>query len=292
MEHHQLLNFLAVCEEMSFSGAAKRRFLTQQALSSSIKSLENELDVPLFYRKGRSLELSEYGRALREDITSYMNHHDVVVERIHRIKDSSKEIVTVSIRTGLAQHLPENFFINFMNGHPESHLRLHSFGVNECQKIMLEHNIHTGFVTEPVDHTIFDSFELTRNKVALAAGKQHPLAKRESVKLSELKDESVAIYDDGVSPQNRLLNLCLQNGIVPDFYFAGFEHGLFKEFCSANKIVAFADKAMARSLGLVSITIEDADLEWHVNFLVRKNIQLNNAEKAFVEYTKSILKIG
>jgi DNA-binding transcriptional LysR family regulator len=50
MEHRQLRNFLTICEEKSISKAAERLFISQQGLSKSIKQLEQELQVPLFFR--------------------------------------------------------------------------------------------------------------------------------------------------------------------------------------------------------------------------------------------------
>jgi DNA-binding transcriptional LysR family regulator len=68
MDHRQLLNFLSVCEEKSFSKAAKRCFITHQGLSKSIKLLENEFNVPLFVRTGSGIETTEFGKALQDAI--------------------------------------------------------------------------------------------------------------------------------------------------------------------------------------------------------------------------------
>jgi DNA-binding transcriptional LysR family regulator len=67
MELRQLEHFVAVAEEGHFSRAAIRCHLSESALSTSIRSLERELDSPLFIRATRKVELTDTGRVLLEE---------------------------------------------------------------------------------------------------------------------------------------------------------------------------------------------------------------------------------
>jgi len=60
----RLRYFVLVAEERSFSRAARRASISQQALSNQVKSLEREIDCVLFFRTTRQVELSPAGRAL------------------------------------------------------------------------------------------------------------------------------------------------------------------------------------------------------------------------------------
>lgn len=64
MDTSTLSAFLAVAEHGSFSQAAARLFLTQPAVSKRVAALEEELGLPLFERLGRTVLLTEAGRAL------------------------------------------------------------------------------------------------------------------------------------------------------------------------------------------------------------------------------------
>jgi LysR family cyn operon transcriptional activator len=256
-----------------------------------MKLLEDELEVPLFNRKAQGIELTEFGAALREAAASYMNHHDQIIDSIRRVKDSSRLIVSFGQRGGSYDFLPDNFFINFMESFSEAVLKIYSFGGGNCQKGMLEHNIHIGLIGEPVDSTVFDSYVCHTSSVYLIAGKNHPLAGRSSVKLGELKNEAIIVYNDETYPQNILVGLCARHGITPSFYLEGFETGLFHELCSSGKVLAFWEGSMDFFPGLVKIEIENVKLEWSAHLVVQKNVYLNDAEKSFIEYAKSRLKI-
>ena len=59
----KIRNFLLLSEELNFSRAAQRLYVSQQALSAQILSLENDLGFPLFVRTTKSVQLTEAGRA-------------------------------------------------------------------------------------------------------------------------------------------------------------------------------------------------------------------------------------
>jgi hypothetical protein len=65
MEIRQIKYFLAVCEERSFTRAARRCRVAQPSLTESIQKLESELGHALFHRGHRNTEISEFGLSLR-----------------------------------------------------------------------------------------------------------------------------------------------------------------------------------------------------------------------------------
>jgi DNA-binding transcriptional LysR family regulator len=64
MEMHQIRYFLALCEELNFTRAARRCGVTQPSLTNAIRALETELNGPVFHRKPR-IELTQLGRTIR-----------------------------------------------------------------------------------------------------------------------------------------------------------------------------------------------------------------------------------
>ena len=76
MEMHQIRYFLALCEELNFTRAARRCGVTQPSLTNAIRALERELGTAVFHRRPR-IELTELGRAIRpylQEIAQQTHH--------------------------------------------------------------------------------------------------------------------------------------------------------------------------------------------------------------------------
>ena len=72
MNLHQLQYFDCLSQTLHYQRAAEQLGISQPALSRSISTLEAELGVPLFERRGRGVELSRYGAAFASHISLAM----------------------------------------------------------------------------------------------------------------------------------------------------------------------------------------------------------------------------
>src|SRR5258708_32531811 len=90
-----LKGFDAAARHLSFTRAAEELFLTQSALSRQIKTLEDEIGVPLFERGHRELKLTPAGETLRRTVHGVLAEVAQVVANvrsrggIHRVTGST-----------------------------------------------------------------------------------------------------------------------------------------------------------------------------------------------------------
>jgi DNA-binding transcriptional LysR family regulator len=282
MEYHQILNFLRVCEEKNFTKASRRRFITQQGISKSIRDLENELEVPLFFRTRQGIVLTEFGSALEKAAQSYINQYDYILDTIKQLKEKSRAFISIGIVNGLNDVLPLNFFKTFLDAHGDISLNLMSFTDDECQDAIAEHKLQVGLSPAPVDSSRFESRFNKKSKIGLIAGKKHRLSGCPSIRMRELKDEEVII----LNYNKYLIDMCAMNGIRSIIHLKASEISLIYELCSTNRIVAFWANSIYRFPGLAHIEVEDIEVYREYHLIVNRHVYISDAAEQFVAYAE------
>lgn len=190
----QLKHFIELAANGSFSKSAERLFLTQPALSRSIKSLEDELGQALFDRVGRKNELTPFGHHI-------LGQARELIDAANNLKQSSKHLLTGrhgQLKLGLGSG-PGALWMT----------PLLTYVANECPGARLE--IARGATTLLVqqlrerllDALILDIRSLSPStdlKVEplcelpgnFMCNKKHPLAKRKQVTFDQLLDYPIA----------------------------------------------------------------------------------------------------
>ena len=97
MELRHLRYFMAVAEEGHVTRAAERLDMQQPPLSQQIKALERELNVQLFRRKARGVELTDAGRALFDDVRAILARLDHAVETTRRTARGEQGRICVGV---------------------------------------------------------------------------------------------------------------------------------------------------------------------------------------------------
>lgn len=94
--YNDLVAFLAVAREGSFTKAAARLGVTQSALSHGIRGLESRLDIRLFHRTTRSVSLTEAGERLRARVAPQFEQIDLALDALGELRDSPSGTVRIT----------------------------------------------------------------------------------------------------------------------------------------------------------------------------------------------------
>src|SRR3954462_892992 len=104
MELRHLRYFIAVAEEGHITRAAERLDMQKPPLSQQIKAMERELDVQLFRRKARGVELTDAGRALLDDARTILSHLDRAFDRTRRTARGEQGRMSVGVTPTCMYH--------------------------------------------------------------------------------------------------------------------------------------------------------------------------------------------
>lgn len=114
--------FESAARHLNFTKAADELFVTQAAVSHQIKLLEDFLNVQLFHRRNRLLELTELGLQYFDEIRPLLEHIAVATDRI-RLKNS-REILTISVPQTFGMHWLVPRLNDFHQQFPEIEVRI------------------------------------------------------------------------------------------------------------------------------------------------------------------------
>ena len=189
MTLQQLRTFLAVCDEMSITGAASRLFITQSAVSQQIKALEEEFEIKLFDKRGRRICITSDGKVFFEIAKKIIEKADSIADKLKATKSLEVGSLNLASTHHLAQYLLMKPLIEFHKRHPKIDLTLQSLDAHEIRSAVEAKAVDIGFV--PDGTSILSPFlNITRiyeDRMALIVWPEHPWRKKDKINPSQLE---------------------------------------------------------------------------------------------------------
>jgi DNA-binding transcriptional LysR family regulator len=199
MELRHLRYFIAVAEEGHITRAAERLGMQQPPLSRQINAMERELDVQLFRRKARGVELTDAGRTLLEDARATLASLDRSLERARRTARGEQG----QVRLGIPPTAPFHPFVprsirSFRNAFPLVSLTTEEFLSNELIERLRNEQVDVAFIrTSPVDREGLVITPVLEEPMVVALPRGHALAQEDGgavVSLKRLASETFILY--------------------------------------------------------------------------------------------------
>jgi DNA-binding transcriptional LysR family regulator len=184
---------VAVAEERHFTRAAKRLRVAQSTISTSVRALEREFDVPLFVRTSRRVELSDAGAALLPEARRTLAAADAARAGVGAV--AGLLAGKVSIGTGKALHVDiADALQRFCSEHPGVDVQLHQAGTIELLDAISDGRLDfapLGIVDPLPEHTreTVQVIEVHDEPLVFACSRSHALAERTTVHLGDVAGE-------------------------------------------------------------------------------------------------------
>ena len=207
VELRQLRYFLAVAEERNFTRAAERLHLAQQALSASIRRLEEQLGVTLFLRTTRRVDLTSAGEVLVEGARAVVAATSDALERVHQVAEGRGGRITVGFSTA-AGGVPivRQILRSFSANAPAVDVRTEEHDFADPSAGLADGTVQVAFIFGPLPVRGLSSMTLLEENPILAVQPEHPIASRDRVAAVELA-------------QLPWLRVPAPRGPWPDFWF-------------------------------------------------------------------------
>ncbi len=151
MDLRHLRHFVAVAEEGHITRAAARLGMQQPPLSQSIRALEDELELQLFRRKPRGVELTEAGRGLLDDAQAILAHVERALARATRTARGEQGRIVVGFTSSAPFHpFVQRVIRLFRERHPLVSLVLEESGTGDLVDALRTERLDAAFIRSPV----------------------------------------------------------------------------------------------------------------------------------------------
>lgn len=144
-----LRTFLLVADTGTFRRAATARSVTVSAISQQIKTLETQLDLHLFERVGRRVQLTSHGRELARSLRPAFSHIDDALGSLESTFQAVEGLVHVGMPRAFGRHWMRHRVAQLLETHPGLGLRLTVGVPSVIERRLLDGQLDLGILVRP-----------------------------------------------------------------------------------------------------------------------------------------------
>lgn len=277
----QLQYVLAIAEQKNFTKAAEKCFVTQPTLSTQIQKLEDELDVLIFNRNKKPIELTEVGKKIVAQARNIVSE----AERIQDIVDQQKGFIGGEFKLGIIPTIMPTllpmFLNNFINKYPKVKLKIEELTTEEIIERLNEGHLDAAIVATPLALESIKEKVLYYEPFVAYIPQNHKMHQKEKIKASDLDIQDVLLLEDGHCFREGVINLC-----------KSFKKNIENKFQIESGSIETLIKLSNEGLGMTLLPfLHTLDIQEKLSVNLRHFEEPTPAREVSIIYHKSELKM-
>ena len=232
MELQKLRQFYTVAKYQHITKAAAELYIAQPSLTQAIDSLENELGVRLFVKRGRNIVLTEYGEYLKRRLDTLLPEIEALPEEIRNMKSGVSKRIRLNILA--ASTFVLNAIVAYRKTHPDAVFDFEQSAEKQNCDIVITTNVGRKKATAN-----YIRRSVLEEKIYLAVPKDSAYGKLDSVALSEVKDEEFVMLSGSRLFGVICNQLCSAAGFSPKVMFESDSPSAVQNIISTGAGIAF-----------------------------------------------------
>ena len=172
----------------TLSAVADKLYTSQPAVSRAFKKLEDEIGTPLFERKKNRIELNEKGRTVAEYAKRIMDLQSEMMEKVSPQGAGTRTFSIASVAILPAMRMVQELQEKYPGAQVTYEIIDNEAGV---LKALNEGTADIGITLKAPRAKKYRAEKYMQERLSIALPKKHPLAKRKSIRLRELKGETI-----------------------------------------------------------------------------------------------------
>ena len=291
MQIGQLRAFLAVAELRHFTRAARELGIAQPSVSAHVRRLESELGNELFDRRRGDLRLTVAGEALLPFARRILADVDAAASELSQVGGLARGRLAVGATPSLAATLVPPVLARFHSAYPGIELALREAGSMDLVAALEEGALDIALVILPVRHEVLETQALLREELVVAVARTHPLAKRRTIAMSDLRDVPLVMFRQGYDLRSATEAACRAAGFAPTFAVEGGEMDGVLRLTAAGLGAAIVPSLVVEPRGpLRAVRIARSSLTRTIGIAHRRDRRLSAAGQELIETFRSLVR--
>lgn len=205
--------FKEVAEAGNITAAAQTLFISQSAVSQSIKQLEAELQTRLFARNSRGVTLTADGRMLYEYVRSAMGLLETGEEKLSQSRDLQMGHLTIGASDTVTSQFLLPYLDRFHRQYPAIHIQIISGRSHKVLGLLQSGKVDIAFASTPQEGASLETFPCLATHSIFVAGAEYPCDFDHVYTLEEIAQFPLILLERKASSRLYLEKYFLQNGL-------------------------------------------------------------------------------
>lgn len=205
--------FKEVAEAGNITAAAQSLYISQSAVSQSIKQLEGELQTRLFARNSRGVTLTGEGKMLYEYVRSAMGLLETGEEKLAQTRQLQMGQLTIGASDTVTSQFLLPYLEQFHRRYPAIHMQIVSGRSHKVLGLLQSGKVDIAFASTPTDAASLTTFPCFSTHAIFVAGAQYDCDFEHVYSLQEIADFPLILLERKASSRLYLEKYFLQNGL-------------------------------------------------------------------------------
>ncbi len=240
MDIQQLKYFLAVSRTGSFTKASEELYISRQAVTKSIRQMEEELGAALFTRDKNLIALTPLGERFTREAEKVVRCFDGFEEEMKRYAADQERRIRVLIGAAVMIHLTPETFAGFGEKYPQILLSVSEADNREMLRRLQAGNADVCLIGSSAAHLReFNATLVAENRLCVCCNVKNPLSKKSALTIQDLRGQPMVGHGEGYDLHQFYVEKCREAGFEPTFSIISTDPQIAIRLVEQNRSLCF-----------------------------------------------------
>lgn len=290
MDLREMQYLLEIGKTHHLTQAAHNLFISQPALSKTLRKVELELGTSLFYREGNQLLPTDTGIVFLDKARTMLNMKDDLLASLSATQNLQQGKVNFGFPSIVGTLYLSECFIGFQHTYPGIQLNPVENGGFALTELTSSGELDLAIVMRPIYTDTLNEIPVIRDQVVVCVDQNHPLASRPYITIGDFKDMPFITFDSTFNVRTVLMKRFHDENIRPNIVWSGASgHCLYKYARLSGHPLVLPRPMIKLCCGddPVRLIPFQPTFTWELSLIFRKNAYLSTATKALISYMQN-----